>query len=253
MSSEQTQLIFLHGWGQSKQVWYQQFENAFQTTFLDLPGHGDADPADTEEWLSIMEEKVLTLYQNRKIILIGWSLGGQLAIQLENRIRQKASLLGLVLVSTTPCFRQQKDWQPGCEAPIWQGFTDAAAHQDMKLMQRFFQMMLHGDVLDKSKRIEISRSAIDKRHQPSFETLKQGLSLLSELDLRNQLNEIKTPTLVMHGMEDIIVPVAAGQYLAEHISHSEIHLFQECGHAPFLTHHAQFNRILEQWCKKLSV
>ena len=247
-----TQLVFLHGWGQSSRVWYQQ-RHTFDgnSHWLNLPGHGGGPGLESGQWLAYLAKEITAIADSRPLILIGWSLGGQLAVALQQHIQTISR--GLVLVSTTPAFRQRSDWPHGCSDEVWQGFSDAAMQQDSKLMQRFFQMMLHGDQLSRSDRNSIAREAIDKRQPPNFESLQHGLELLSSLDLRQELQDITVPTLIIHGQQDIIVPVEAGHYLAEHIPHSESHIFQECGHAPFLTHHAKFNQLLEQWCKKLSV
>ena len=36
--------------------------------------------------------------------------------------------------------------------------------------------------------------------------------------------------LVVHGANDRIMPVAAGEYFAEHLPNSEFHVFGETGH-----------------------
>ncbi len=246
--------VFLHGWGQSSRVWHQQ-QHSFHACshWLNLPGHGGAQDLNSRQWLEHLETQITNLTQHQPVVIIGWSLGGQLALALQQRANIQQHLAGLVLVSTTPAFRQQPDWFHGCSDEVWQGFSEAAAQQDSKLMQRFFQMMLHGDVLTRSERNSIAKEALNKREPATFEALQQGLELLSSLDLRQELQQIDTPTLVIHGQQDVIVPVEAGLYLAEHLPHSTSHIFQECGHAPFLTHHAKFNQLLEQWCKTLSV
>ncbi len=250
---QNTHLVFLHGWGQSSRIWYQQ-QRYFphQTHFIDLPGHGGADDVAQEQWLSRLEKQLLAI-PCRNIILIGWSLGGQLAMALGQRLRSKNIIRGLVLVSSTPSFRQHADWSFGCADEVWRGFSDATAQQDSKLMQRFFQMMLHGDILSRSERNLIIKEAVNSHSPASFTGLTIGLGLLSELDLRENIQSLKVPTLILHGQQDIIVPLQAGQYLAGSIPGSELIIFDDCGHAPFLTHHAKFNQLLEQWCKKLSV
>ena len=248
-------IIFLHGWGQSAHIWYQQtrhFSPLTRSYAINLPGHGGSPDMATEAWPHHLQNEIQHHINthNQPTILIGWSLGGQIALHLQQNLE---GLSGLVLVSTTPRFRQHHDWAYGCGDEIWQGFSQAASEQNPKLMQRFFQMMLHGDKLERRAIQNIAKQAINKACPPSSQALQAGLSLLSELDLRQNLYAITCPTLIVHGQQDVIVPVAAGQYLAQQIPHAELQIFEDCGHAPFLTHHVAFNQLLEQWWKNLSM
>ncbi|MCF6208837.1 MAG: alpha/beta fold hydrolase [Ghiorsea sp.] len=248
-------IIFLHGWGQSAQIWHHQtsyFSPLSRVYHVNLPGHGGACDIPQALWLEHLSQEIQHHIhtQQQPTILVGWSLGGQIALALQQQLN---NLAGLVLVSTTPTFRQQDDWQHGCSDEVWQGFSQAAGEQNPKLMQRFFQMMLHGDKLTRKDMQSIAKTSIDKQQPPSQQGLTAGLQLLSDLDVRTPLSGIQRPTLVVHGAQDVIVPTQAGQYLAAHIPHAQLQIFEDCGHAPFLTHHVAFNQLLEQWCKNLSM
>ncbi len=248
-------IIFLHGWGQSVQIWHEQnkhFSPLTRMFCVNLPGHGGAADVTQDEWLHHLSAEIQHHINThtQPTILVGWSLGGQIALALQAQLN---NLSGLVLVSTTPCFRQKDDWKHGCSDEVWQGFTQAATTQNPKLMQRFFQMMLHGDKLTRQGIREIAKTAIDKNNPPTSTGLQAGLSLLSDLDERDKLASISRPTLVVHGKQDAVVSVQAGQYLAAHIPNTQLQIFEDCGHAPFLTHHVAFNQLLESWWKNLSM
>jgi len=249
-------IIFLHGWGQSAQVWHQQmthFSPLTRTYAINLPGHGGACDVKQTQWITHLTQDVEHHINTHKqpTILVGWSLGGQIALALQAELQDK--LAGLVLVSTTPTFRQQHDWLHGCSDEVWQGFEQASQQQTPKLMQRFFQMMLHGDKLSRKDMKNIAKVTINKGYPPTNQGLTTGLNLLSDLDNRACLGDIQLPTLVIHGAQDVIVPTKAGQYLAAHIPNTQLQIFEDCGHAPFLTHHVAFNQLLESWWKNLSM
>jgi len=248
-------IIFLHGWGQSVQIWHQQtqyFSPLTRSYAINLPGHGGSADMQAELWLHHLQQEIQHHIHthHQPTILVGWSLGGQMALRIQQKLE---GLSGLVLVSTTPRFRQHNDWVHGCSHDVWQGFSQAASEQNPKLMQRFFQMMLHGDKLERRAIQNIAKQAINKVYPPSPQALQAGLHFLSTLDLRDKIKAVQLPSLVIHGAQDVIVPVAAGQYLAQKIPHAELQIFEDCGHAPFLTHHVAFNQLLEQWWKNLSM
>jgi len=247
-------LVFLHGWGQSSKIWHHQISHFLNVTHtIDLPGHGHAKNIHHEHWVKELEQHLLSIAARHPIILIGWSLGGQLAITLAEKLNAHESIKGLVLVSTTPCFRQRSDWKYGCSEDFWHNFYSATTNHDPKLMQRFFKLMLHGDILTREQRTNIYNHSLDQQYPPSTESLINGLNLLDVYDLRSKLEAINIPTLVVHGNQDAIIPVQASHYLSRHIQTSQHHTFQDCGHAPFLTQYAAFNQLLEQWWKNLSM
>lgn len=45
-----------------------------------------------------------------------------------------------------------------------------------------------------------------------------------------RLATISQPTLILHGREDIVIPMEVAVNAARHIPDSELHLFGQCGH-----------------------
>jgi len=236
-------LVFLHGWGQSTRIWHGQQDAFPDALFLNLPGHGGAP--DAADWLAATVEQL----PEQPCILIGWSLGGMLAMQLA--IHHPDRVAGLVLVATTPRFRNNASWSHGCSDEVFEGFTEGLSAQSAKLLGRFFALMLHGDTLARSEFNQLARTSIDREHPPTAEGLRHGLELLTTLDLRSSLAGIRQPALVLHGDADAIIPAAAGRWLADMLQHARWQPLQG-GHAPFLTQGAAFNSILEEWCQNIS-
>ncbi|MDX8408369.1 MAG: alpha/beta fold hydrolase [Mariprofundaceae bacterium] len=250
-----TDMVFIHGWGQSASVWFEQqcFANA---RFINLPGHGGApdapDTSTAEDTATAWLETLAARLPEQPCILIGWSLGGMLAMQLAHSM--PAKLAGLVLVGSTPCFTRKADWQHGCDTATFTAFEqgiNAPEKERLRALSRFFALMLHGDALSRQTFNQLARRAVDRHHPASPTGLTQGLSLLAEMDLRPIVGHLAVPTLVMHGEQDAIVPLAAGRELASQIAQADWHGFTGCGHAPFLSQPQQFNDTLEEWCQKL--
>jgi len=236
-------LVFLHGWAQSRQIWQRQQQAFPGATFFKLPGHGGA--ADSDDWITSIASQL----PESPSIIVGWSLGGMIAMQLALNYPEKVA--ALVLVSSTPDFCSRQGWDHGCSNDLFNAFRSGIESNTVKTMNRFFALMFQGDEISRQEYNEIAHSAIDKVNQPSEAGLKKGLEYLESLDLRQQLNRIAQPTLVMHGDGDAIIPVGAGLHLAESMVNSCWHLFEQCGHAPFLTQSETFNEALEAWCQKI--
>lgn len=69
-------------------------------------------------------------------------------------------------------------------------------------------------------------------------------------NLGEELNKIKTPTLLIWGNNDIITPPFVAQEFNKLIPNSELHFIDKCGHAPMMEVPHEFNEILSGFLKK---
>jgi pimeloyl-ACP methyl ester carboxylesterase len=84
--------------------------------------------------------------------------------------------------------------------------------------------------------------------QPGAQICIQGLDYLMHKDLRACLPLVDKPTLIVHGEQDRITPLAQGEYLHRAIKDSSLEVFQGCGHVPFFSRANIFNLMLEEFC-----
>jgi len=233
-------LVFLHGWAQSRQIWFQQFDAFPDALFLNLPGHGAHADVASADWLETIQAQLPS-----PCVLVGWSLGGMLALKLAEQFPQ--SIAALALISTSPCFRQQPNWPAGCDEQLFSAFEQAVSSPSPRLLNRFFSLMLHGDTIKRSAYNQLAKQAIDRDHPASSQGLHDGLEWLTTLDTRQTVQRLSMPTLLLHGRDDAIVSAASTDWLAETIRTQQKHLFEHCGHAPFLTQPERFNTTLKDW------
>lgn len=71
-------------------------------------------------------------------------------------------------------------------------------------------------------------------------------------NLGEELNAIKTPTLLIWGNNDTITPPFVAQEFNKLIPHSELHFIDKCGHAPMMEVPTEFNEILANFLQKHS-
>jgi pimeloyl-[acyl-carrier protein] methyl ester esterase len=81
--------------------------------------------------------------------------------------------------------------------------------------------------------------------------LSHGLAYLEQTDLREQLDRVVCPTLILHGSEDRIIPWQAGRFLAGRLKRSRFKVFDGVGHTLPLTAPAavasEVRTYLEEW------
>lgn len=71
-------------------------------------------------------------------------------------------------------------------------------------------------------------------------------------NLGEEINQIKTPTLLIWGNNDAITPPFVGREFHKLIPNSELHFVDKCGHAPMMEVPEEFNLILHKFLRKLS-
>ena len=69
---------------------------------------------------------------------------------------------------------------------------------------------------------------------------------LQAYDLYDELAKIKAPTLLVHGEVDA-TPLAAIEKIAEKIEGSQLDIFSECGHFPFIESKAAFRKSIDKF------
>lgn len=69
-------------------------------------------------------------------------------------------------------------------------------------------------------------------------------------NLNEELNQIKQPTLLIWGNNDIITPPFVGREFNKLIPNSELFFIDKCGHAPMMEVPVEFNEILQTFLSK---
>jgi pimeloyl-ACP methyl ester carboxylesterase len=70
-----------------------------------------------------------------------------------------------------------------------------------------------------------------------------------EVDIAPILEQVKAPTLILHGTEDRRVSVAAAHQLARHIPDARLYLFEGRGHLPIFTATDEFCEVLRRFIR----
>lgn len=71
-------------------------------------------------------------------------------------------------------------------------------------------------------------------------------------NLKDKLQDIHAPTLLLWGANDTITPPFVGQEFHRLIADSRLHFIEACGHAPMMEYPAEFNRLLEEFLEEVT-
>ena len=73
------------------------------------------------------------------------------------------------------------------------------------------------------------------------------LQIISGFDLTEAAPKLTTPTLVVHGSNDLIQPLSDGQALASLIPGSDLVVMEGKGHVPMMSSPSEVISIIEKW------
>ncbi len=66
-------------------------------------------------------------------------------------------------------------------------------------------------------------------------------------NLRERVPELTLPVCLIWGKEDSVTPAFVGEAFHKLLKNAELHLIEQCGHAPMMEHPERFNQIMERF------
>jgi len=206
----QQELVLLHGWGSNRDIWrpvLAALRPWANVTLLNLPGcapgSGDAAEIELQELLA-----AVLAAAPAQAIYMGWSLGGQVALELAARHADRVS--AVVTVCTNPHFIGESEW-PGMELDTFTRFEEAYVAAPAAGLRRFASLQAQGA---ERPRGLLRQIASLQQHAPGPE-LMPGLGWLRELDQRSLLPALQQPQLHLLAEYDALVPRELERSLAE--------------------------------------
>jgi len=226
-SATQQELVLLHGWGCNREVWrplLTLLRPWANITLLDLPGCAPGIRLDKEPDLPGVLAGILEFCPGNAVY-VGWSLGGQLAIELA--VQAPERVVAIVTVCSNPRFVATDDW-PGMGTDAFSQFRSGVLADPTGALQRFDTLQVTGS----NQPRQLLRQLSALRRQPAAAELLTGLGWLQMLDQRNVLAGLQQPQLHLLAARDAMVPSAVGQSIASRSSGQVKILQGACHMAP---------------------
>ena len=220
-------VVIIPGWTYSTDKWErfsEELEKAgTEVTILKVPGLIEQSDKvwDLSSYTQWLKEK---LKKDPKIVLVGHSNGGRIAIAYAAENPDKLSKL--VLVDSAGIFHN--------EFPI-------------RIKRTVFRKLSGiGKKIDflKNFRWILYKFAREHDYEKAGSNMRETMKNLIYKDLTPLMRKIKIPTLILWGENDTITPLSDGKLMTNLIKGAKLFVVRGAKHAPFYTHPRQTLKIL---------
>ena len=226
-------LQIVNGWSAPNALWAGMFEDLGQVDVIEVISLNKAHSA--EAW----SEKILS-HIDGPTILMGWSLGAQLAMFSAARAFKKCEpeaqqIKGVVSLMANPSFLKTGRQGYGMSREEFLQFSSLLERQGKEaLLKRFCALVCKGESSYKARYRELWDTYCNDLHAPSDEALANGLRLLEQLDISEVLGAVSCPQLWVSGAKDVLCPGVRHSKLTHLPAHKAREFVElNAGHSPF--------------------
>jgi len=181
-------------------------------------------------------------------VVIGWSLGGQLATQLVDFFyKQTGQTKTLITLASNPCFVAHATWQTAMPTDVFSQFKASFLQNPQATLKRFYYLITLGSSQAKQDWISVQKIA----NPPSSEQLEDGLQMLEQLNLVDNLKNYPGLQLHLFAEQDNVVPCKIMENFKDITTGNMTYkLLKDATHAfPYL----QVERTIEEICQFLTI
>ncbi len=250
-----TPILFIHGSGPGANGWSNwqlalpALSDRWDCIAPDLIGFGEShhpEPAPTgmRGWMRLWVDQMLGLLDAlgvEQAHLVGNSMGGAVALHLLMEAPQRFDRVVLMGAIGAPC-----RLTPELDR-LW-GFYDDPSPA---LLAQAIRWFVYDDSFLRERLDEIVRiryaAAMKEEVRRSFTAMfpSPRQKHLDDLIVPDStLRRIEHPVLLVHGRDDLIVPVETSYYLVNRLQNVEMHIIGRCSHWTQIEHSRRFHELL---------
>ncbi|MEM7443674.1 MAG: alpha/beta hydrolase [Pseudomonadota bacterium] len=176
--------------------------------------------------------------------LVGMSMGGYVALELFRQAPSRIERLVLMDTSARADDDETRRRRRGLISLSRKGRFKGVTRQ---LLPR----LIHPDRLTD---VDLTETIMEMAAEIGREAyVRQQTAILQRPDSRPTLADIKCPTLVICGRQDLLTPFERSEEIAERIANAELHIIDRAGHLTALEQPDKVNRLLLDWLRRTEI
>jgi pimeloyl-ACP methyl ester carboxylesterase len=229
-NSDETAIVFLHGWLMSPQMWALSLEalrGKARCLAFWQPGHGKTtalgSKATMEEWADWVIQ-TLDEMNIKTCVLVGHSMGGM--VTMNTALKYPDRIRGIVLVST-----QDTLWEEDKREGFLQAVDMVAVAWGPEMGQQAADLLL-GENFLKSQPAWLGSWINEVAGYDLAGIANLGKPICYRPDVSGRLKEIQVPALVVHGTVDKGIDISLGREMASRIAGAAFAEMPGAAHCP---------------------
>ena len=238
-------LVFVHAFPLNRHMWGPQVE-AFSSTHrvitVDLRGHGESDAPIWNFTLEQYADDIKALLEHLSIAqatFVGLSMGGYILFALYRKYPQ---LVRTLVLADTRAQADSEEIKKGRMAMAQIAYREGLP----ALADAMLPKLLSPESLANCADIVETLRGIIAQNQVSG-IIVDLMAMASRPDSIHMLKDIRCPTLVIVGQEDVPTPPAEAKDIAAHIPGARLEIIPHAGHASNIEQPEAFNQALRSF------
>lgn len=247
-------MLLLHGFPLDHTMWRQQFaafRDRFHIVAPDLRGFGsstiDAISAKTGiemvDYADDVRQVLDRLEIRRPIILVGFSMGGYVALQFMAKYAQQVR--ALIMVDS----RANAD-KPAMQEARFNMAENVEGWGAGHVAELILPKLVARSTIEKHPEVVVEIESIISRTNPiAIAAAQRGMA--HRPDMSPMLSRLETPTLCLVGSEDVITPPEEMQGMANAMPNASTSVIRDAGHMSPMENPDEFNMAMEGFLERL--
>jgi sigma-B regulation protein RsbQ len=231
-------MVFAHGFGCDQNMWRwitPAFEDDYQIVLFDYVGSGKSD-------LSAYDEKrysdlngyaqdildVVHTLELRDVVLVGHSVSSMIALLAA--AQEPERFASVIFVAPSPRYINDTDYVGGFERKDIEELLDTMDRNYIG-----WANFLAPAIMNRADRPELGQELTDSFCSTDPRIARRFAEATFFADNRADLSRLETPSLILQCSNDMVAPLAVGDYMASNISGSTLRVMKATGHCPHMS------------------
>ena len=238
LGSGSTTLVFSHGFGCDQNMWRflaPRYAARFRIVTFDLVGAGRSDlsaydPAKYDRLSGYADDllEIVDAFADEPVVYVGHSVSAM--IGLLAGIRAPERFAGHVMIGPSPCYINDGDYVGGFSRADIDSLLDTLDSNYLGWSSSMAPAIMGAP--DRPE-LGIELTASFCRTDPNIARQFAHVTFLS--DNRADVPRLTAPTLVIQSSDDLIAPLAVGEYLQRRLPDCMLRVVENVGHCPHMS------------------
>jgi sigma-B regulation protein RsbQ len=238
LGAGQTAMVFAHGFGCDQNMWRYvtpAFENKFRIVLFDHVGAGGSDlkAYDSNKYSTLegYADDIIEFGKEldlRDAVFVGHSVSAMIGLLAS--FKAPGMFRSLVMVGPSPRYIDDEGYIGGFKEQQIAELLDFLADNHMG-----WSTAMAPVIMGNADRPELGAELTNSFCRTDPDIAKEFARVTFNSDNRADLGKVSIPTLILQCSEDVIAPLAVGEYMHRQMPNSDLVVLKATGHCPNLS------------------